>query len=121
MVDVCPSLTVCLFGGMFVGYQSALTKMGQAMSEEEQKAFIDSLMALGNHVRFYKNGVDQGVAYDHIPPARYYPAVSLYMGAKIRANFGPRWICDPGDNGCKIAYKAMSEIREPLKKDEMKV
>jgi hypothetical protein len=48
-----------------------------------------------NHIRFYKNGVDQGVAYRNIPSRSYYPAVSVYMGGRVRANFGPTWLLPP--------------------------
>lgn len=48
-----------------------------------------------NHVRFYKNGVDQGVAFVNIHQRCYYPAVSLYGGARVRANFGPMWLVPP--------------------------
>mmetsp|Transcript_16931 Transcript_16931/g.22384 ORF Transcript_16931/g.22384 Transcript_16931/m.22384 type:complete len:303 (+) Transcript_16931:76-984(+) len=48
-----------------------------------------------SHIRFYKNGIDQGIAYENIPEGTYYPAVSLYSGAKVRANFGPQFIYKP--------------------------
>ncbi|KAG5175653.1 concanavalin A-like lectin/glucanase domain-containing protein, partial [Tribonema minus] len=46
-------------------------------------------------IRFFVNGVDQGVAYTALAPAAYLPAVSLYMGARVRVNFGPRFVCAP--------------------------
>ena len=47
-----------------------------------------------NQMRFFKNGIDQGVAYRgaEIPKGVYFPAVSLYMHAGIRVNFGPSFI-----------------------------
>ena len=48
-----------------------------------------------SHIRFYRNGVDQGVAYRGIPARAYYPAVSVYMGGRVRANFGPIWLTPP--------------------------
>merc|ERR1712146_313978 len=50
----------------------------------------------GNHIRFYKNGKDLGVAFCHLPPGYYTPAISIYGGGGgLRANFGPKWIAVP--------------------------
>jgi Set1/Ash2 histone methyltransferase complex subunit ASH2 len=58
------------------------------------------------HIRFFLNGeclghfvISKGkrvggVAFT-IEPGCYYPAVSLYMGGGVRANFGPHWIYPP--------------------------
>jgi SPRY domain len=58
------------------------------------------------HIRFFLNGeclghfvISKGkrvggVAFT-IEPGCYYPAVSLYMGGGVRANFGPNWIYPP--------------------------
>jgi hypothetical protein len=43
----------------------------------------------GSAVRFYKNGVDQGVAFSDVWAGEYYPAVSLYKDARVTFNFGP--------------------------------
>ena len=59
---------------------------------------LDEYVPMNNHIRYYKNGVDLGVAFTNnkansfyskcqvtptnaleIPPAVYYPAVSLYQ------------------------------------------
>lgn len=46
-----------------------------------------------NEVRFFKNGIDQGTAFKgDIIQGVYYPAVSLYKDACVRANFGPFFI-----------------------------
>lgn len=157
--------------------------------QEEQDAWRKELEDLGNHIRFFKNGKDQGPAYQQLiggawrgvalpcnvlrlpidretdkqtdrqtnkqtdrhvayPPthphthptqpmpdrtttdpfsfthatAKYYPAVSLYMGGKVRANFGPSWICDPGTtqgSSCRIDFRPISALKEPLKKEEL--
>ena len=45
---------------------------------------------IGSEIEFFKNGKSQGVAFvNSVPPGTYYPAVSLYMGAKCTLNFGP--------------------------------
>lgn len=39
---------------------------GGALSEEEAAALRRELEALGNHIRFFKNGKDQGPAYSQL-------------------------------------------------------
>jgi Set1/Ash2 histone methyltransferase complex subunit ASH2 len=60
-------------------------------------------------IKFFVNGVCQGVAFrdmpyggrrsvsPHPPPGVYYPAVSLYYGAEVRANFGGRFAYAPDE------------------------
>ncbi|CAM9502518.1 unnamed protein product, partial [Phaeothamnion confervicola] len=60
-------------------------------------------------VRFFKNGADQGPAFQGITPGTYYPAVSLYMGFKVRVNFGPKFVCPP--RGVVFRWKPVSERR----------
>jgi hypothetical protein len=43
----------------------------------------------GSEVEFYKNGVSQGVAFSDVFASVYYPAISLYMGGRVRLNCGP--------------------------------
>lgn len=49
----------------------------------------------GNYIRFFHNGIDQGIAFRRVPDATYYPAFSLYANAQITANFGPTWLFPP--------------------------
>jgi Set1/Ash2 histone methyltransferase complex subunit ASH2 len=55
--------------------------------------FFLSGECLGNFV-ISKGKRVGGVAFS-IEPGCYYPAVSLYMGGGVRANFGPHWIYPP--------------------------
>lgn len=59
-----------------------------------------------NHIRFFKNGLPmgefvitkgkrEGGAAFIIPNGVYYPAISLYMGATVKVNFGPHFIHPP--------------------------
>lgn len=59
-----------------------------------------------NHIRFFKNGLPMGEfvitkgkrsggAAFIIPDGVYYPAISLYMGATVKVNFGPHFIHPP--------------------------
>eukprot|EP00041_Stephanoeca_diplocostata_P028844 m.834739 g.834739 ORF g.834739 m.834739 type:complete len:557 (+) comp23450_c0_seq5:166-1836(+) len=43
----------------------------------------------GSYLQCFKNGVNQGVMFDNLIEGTYYPAVSLYMGARVSVNFGP--------------------------------
>ncbi|KAJ1458067.1 concanavalin A-like lectin/glucanase domain-containing protein [Pelagophyceae sp. CCMP2097] len=52
-----------------------------------------------NHIRFYINGIDQGVAFDSVAPGAYYPAVSLFGRGSVTANFGPDWRFPPQLDG----------------------
>lgn len=56
--------------------------------------FLDGGDISRNQMRFFKNGVDQGVAYRgaEIPSGVYFPAVSLYQTSQVRCNFGPSFI-----------------------------
>jgi hypothetical protein len=37
----------------------------------------------------------------------------------VRANFGPSWICDPRESGCRIDFRPVSAVRGELKKEEL--
>ncbi len=47
--------------------------------------FLDDGDVQRNVIHFFKNGVDQGVAYEgkHIVPGVYFPAVSIYNEVNI--------------------------------------
>ena len=47
-----------------------------------------------NEMRFYKNGKEQGVAYQgyQIPSSVYFPAISIYMNGQVSVNFGPTFV-----------------------------
>eukprot|EP01034_Spumella_vulgaris_P038652 gene38652-47738_t len=71
-----------------------------------------------NKMIFFKNGVSQGVAYcgKDIPPAVYFPAISLYMKAEVRVNFGPSFIVRGHDI---FGANAVSEL-QPMNPDDRK-
>jgi len=46
--------------------------------------------APGSEIRFYRNGKSLGQAFADINDGIYYPAVSLYRGAKVKVNFGEK-------------------------------
>eukprot|EP01104_Vermistella_antarctica_P017073 TRINITY_DN5984_c0_g1_i2.p1 TRINITY_DN5984_c0_g1~~TRINITY_DN5984_c0_g1_i2.p1 ORF type:complete len:567 (+),score=122.21 TRINITY_DN5984_c0_g1_i2:92-1792(+) len=53
------------------------------MGENEKRYRLE-----GSEIRYYLNGEPQGVAATDIYEGVYYPAVSLYMGASVKVNFG---------------------------------
>lgn len=63
---------------------------GVIITEVEEEEYAEEAQ-----IRFFKNGVDQGVAFTNLMRGRYYPAVSLYMGANITCNFGPDFQYQP--------------------------
>lgn len=79
----------------------------------EEKDLVDkaekSLKPLPeSQIKFYKNGVCQGVAWQDIYEGTYYPAVSLYKNATITLNFGPDFQFPPTDEDFQpMSYKAV--------------
>ena len=53
--------------------------------------FLDDQNPLTNQMRFFKNGKDQGIAYNgkELPSGVYFPAISLYMKVTkyVRINY----------------------------------
>lgn len=62
----------------------------------------------GSQIKFYKNGVCQGVAWQDVYEGTYYPAVSLYKNATVTLNFGPDFKFPPKDEDFQpMSYKAV--------------
>jgi len=90
--------TIGGLGGFFAGAQPSTvsgTSSSNGNSNTSQSPPEFAHLPPGAHIRFYKNGVDQGVAFEGVPERTYYPAVSLYGPAKVRVNFGPVWLVPP--------------------------
>jgi hypothetical protein len=79
---------------------------------------LDDTVSENNQIRFFKNGVDQGVAFKgaDVPKGIYYPAISLYNDANVRVNFGPSFIIKHDIYGAN----AISEL-QPLSPEDRKV
>jgi Set1/Ash2 histone methyltransferase complex subunit ASH2 len=87
--------------GDVVGCAISLQTNDNEQDDQQQQQHHD------NHIRFFVNGQclgqfviikgkrQGGEAFVGIESGTYYPAVSLYMGGAVRANFGPHWICPP--------------------------
>ncbi|XP_013883580.1 set1/Ash2 histone methyltransferase complex subunit ASH2 [Austrofundulus limnaeus] len=77
----------------------------------EEKDYVDkaekSLKPIGHsRMVFYKNGVNQGVAFENLFEGIYFPAISLYKSCTVSVNFGPHFKFPPKD----IKYQPMSDM-----------
>ena len=77
-----------------------------------------------NHIRFFKNGLPmgefviskgkrEGGAAFIVPNGVYYPAISLYMGATVKVNFGPNFIYPPRKLPTGLKFRPMSNLCQP--------
>ena len=85
--------------GDVIGCALFLTTSGGSDDDDEDHGH--------NHIRFFRNGTCMGhfilakgkrmggEAFTDLDEGVYYPAVSLYMGGSIRANFGPHLVYPP--------------------------
>jgi Set1/Ash2 histone methyltransferase complex subunit ASH2 len=77
-----------------------------------------------NQIRFFKNGYpmgefviskgrrEGGTAFV-VPDGMYYPAISLYMGASVKVNFGPNFICPPRKLPTGLKFQPISTVCKP--------
>ncbi|KAK3550188.1 hypothetical protein QTP86_021216 [Hemibagrus guttatus] len=77
----------------------------------EEKDYVDkaekSLKAVNNsRLIFYKNGVNQGLAYENLFEGMYFPAISLYKNCQVSVNFGPHFKHPPKD----VKFQPMSDM-----------
>jgi len=63
----------------------------------------------GSYVKFYKNGTEQKRKFENIFEGTYHAAVSLYMQARVRVNFGERPFKHPPPK--EEAWKPYKEIK----------
>nr|4X8P_A Chain A, Set1/Ash2 histone methyltransferase complex subunit ASH2,Set1/Ash2 histone methyltransferase complex subunit ASH2 [Homo sapiens] len=66
----------------------------------------EDISGRGSEIIFYKNGVNQGVAYKDIFEGVYFPAISLYKSCTVSINFGPCFKYPPKD----LTYRPMSDM-----------
>ncbi|XP_008300040.1 set1/Ash2 histone methyltransferase complex subunit ASH2 isoform X2 [Stegastes partitus] len=77
----------------------------------EEKDYVDkaekSLKSMTpSKMIFYKNGVNQGVAFENLFEGLYFPAISLYKSCTVSVNFGPLFKYPPKD----VKYQPMSDM-----------
>eukprot|EP00743_Colponemidia_sp_Colp-15_P007791 GILK01008435.1.p1 GENE.GILK01008435.1~~GILK01008435.1.p1 ORF type:complete len:400 (-),score=66.58 GILK01008435.1:49-1173(-) len=69
----------------------------------------------GGCIHFFKNGVDQGVAFTDVYEGLYFPAASLYMRATVTFNFGPVFKYPPDSS---FHCRPMSDLCASAEKDK---
>jgi Set1/Ash2 histone methyltransferase complex subunit ASH2 len=76
-----------------------LVKFKSHLYYEEKDEVQDALKQLrplkGSKLHFFRNGVNQGVAFNDIYEGTYYPAISMYKGSTVSVNFGPNFKYPP--------------------------
>uniref|UniRef100_A0A672NW35 Set1/Ash2 histone methyltransferase complex subunit ASH2-like n=1 Tax=Sinocyclocheilus grahami TaxID=75366 RepID=A0A672NW35_SINGR len=68
----------------------------------EEKDYVDKAEkslkpTSSSQIIFFKNGVNQGVAYEDLFEGMYFPAISLYKSCTVSVNFGPHFRYPPKD------------------------
>lgn len=97
--------------------------IGMLLRLQDEDTPAAALDPVANSVRYFRNGVDQGIAYQSVPcRGFYYPAVSLYKGGKVRMNFGPQFIYPPPkletkQRGQKATCSPISDLKPMSKED----
>ena len=78
-----------------------LVKFKSFLYFEEKDEITKALKALtplqNSGVSFWKNGSPLGLAFRDINAGTYYPSVSLYKGASVSFNFGPKFKFPPSE------------------------
>ncbi|CEM27793.1 unnamed protein product [Vitrella brassicaformis CCMP3155] len=72
----------------------------------------------GSSVAFTVNGKGYGSAFTGLNEGKYYPVVSLYMGASVRLNFGPKFAHPPPPGvrpACEFFYQRRRGIPNTLR------
>lgn len=73
------------------------------------------LWIAGSEMRYFKNGICQGVAFKNIFGGRYYPAASMYTlpnqpNCVVKFNFGPDFEAFPDDFDGHPIPRPMTEV-----------
>ncbi|KAF7683139.1 Set1/Ash2 histone methyltransferase complex subunit ASH2 [Astathelohania contejeani] len=78
-----PTFGIRDFIGVEIGLGSGRTEMRNYLVCQE--AYIKE----PSYIKFYKNGEDLGIAFSDLEYGVYYPAISLYQGAKVKFIWEP--------------------------------
>ncbi|KAI8923827.1 hypothetical protein BC831DRAFT_513893 [Entophlyctis helioformis] len=74
----------------------------------------------GSEIRYYKNGQPLGVAFRDLVQGKYHPAISLFKGGNVTANFGPKFAYTPPDGArpfCEVQeLGSWAELRDEMKR-----
>jgi len=79
---------------------------------------LDISDPMRNEIRFFKNGVDQGVAFSgaDIGIGVFFPALSLFNNAQVLVNFGPSFVFD---KCLPLGTNAVSELQPMSPQDRL--
>ena len=80
-------------------------------AEEKQIYFFKNGEAMGHFV-LSRGKREGGAAFEDIAEGTYYPAVSVYLGGTVRANFGPHFVYNPRKLPHGVKVKPMSDLCE---------
>jgi hypothetical protein len=104
--------------------RNSLDSSEEPMSHQQHQAHLQTPQHNHNHIRFFKNGYPmgefvlskgkrEGGAAFIIPDGVYYPAISLYMGACVKVNFGPNFIYQPRKLPAGMKLRPLSDVCSP--------
>mmetsp|Transcript_4177 Transcript_4177/g.6517 ORF Transcript_4177/g.6517 Transcript_4177/m.6517 type:complete len:365 (-) Transcript_4177:71-1165(-) len=89
--------------------------VGFAISSELRKIyFFRNGVAMG-HFIISRGKREGGAAFDDIAEGVYYPAISVFLGGVVRANFGPHFVYNPRKLPHGLKVKPVSELCEQPK------
>uniref|UniRef100_A0A914Y6U6 B30.2/SPRY domain-containing protein n=1 Tax=Panagrolaimus superbus TaxID=310955 RepID=A0A914Y6U6_9BILA len=74
--------------------------------EEIEEALKDLHPVPGSKITFFKNGKCCGTAFEDLYEGAYYPAISIYLDASLKCNFGPSFKYPPPANVRPISDRA---------------
>lgn len=72
----------------------------------------------GSRITFFKNGKSLGTAFEDIYGGDYYPGVSLFKGAHVKCNFGPKFKYKPEIQDTRITYRPISDRVKELEVEQ---
>lgn len=90
-----------------------LVKFKSHLYYEEKDQVTESLKALkvlpGSKLIFYKNGVNQDIAFSDVYGGHYFPTLSLHKSATVSVNFGPNFKYPPSSTQFRGMYEKAEE------------
>ena len=101
--------------GCLINFQSDELEDIESDHPADDSAFPkDPKKPQGNYVRYFRNGRDQGVAFENIPPGAYRAAASVFRTGTFRLNFGPRFKCWPMPPGLAARLPEAERTAKPV-------
>lgn len=113
--------------GDVVGFAISLSSSTSTSTSSSSSSNANSSLAekeKSNKIYFFLNGVamghsilsrgkrEGGAAFEDIAEGMYYPAISVYLGGSVRANFGPHFVYNPRKLPHGVKVKPVSDLCE---------